>query len=233
MNQELYPAPFILASLLTSYPDEGFVENISILLENEGINLPDSLNSSLQDLLKYEERLADLRSEYIEIFDHSKVQNPLYETEYGRERAMFKANELSDIAGFYQAFGFEMDDNGTHELQDHISVELEFYSLLMMKANFLTEAGDQEGAEIVTDAMRKFLESHLGRFVSSIGERPGVQSSSFYSSLMKWCSDVVAAESERLGVSPEKATWFASQAETEEVACGATVALGTCNKQRH
>lgn len=230
MSQVLYPTPFILASLLTSYPDEGFVENVSILLEDESINLPDPLNSSVQEILRSAERLADLKSEYIEIFDHSKVQNPLYETEYGRERAMFKANELSDIAGFYRAFGFEMDENGTHELQDHVSVELEFYSLLMMKVNFLNEAGDQEGAEIVTDAMRKFLESHLGRFVSSIGERPGVQSSPFYSSLIKWCADVVASESERLGVNPEKATWFASQAETEEVACGATVAMGTCNK---
>jgi nitrate reductase assembly molybdenum cofactor insertion protein NarJ len=58
---------------------------------------------------------------------------------------MFKATELSDIAGFYRAFGFEMNQEGDRDMVDHISVELEFYSLLMMKYLYLNKANDLMG----------------------------------------------------------------------------------------
>lgn len=218
------PGPFVLASLLSSYPDLEFSEGVRFFLQDEQVQIPQLLRELVQKAIANEDSLNDLRSEYIAIFDHAKNLNPLYETEYGRERAMFKANELADIAGFYHAFGFELDqENGTREMPDHISVELEFYSLLMMKHLFLQEEDDFNGCEIVFDGMKKFMESHLGRFVSAIIDRPGVVESEFYYNVFVWIKSIVEAECGRLQISPDKATWFASQTEGEKMCCGDSV----------
>ncbi|HMN67742.1 MAG TPA: molecular chaperone TorD family protein [Bdellovibrionales bacterium] len=219
------PGPFVLASILTSYPDSDFQSSLKELLDDESISLPRELNEKLRELSLSESAVDDLRSDYISIFDQSKSLNPLYETEYGRERAMFKATELSDIAGFYRAFGFEMDLEGGRDMVDHISVELEFYSLLMMKLLYLEESDELSGCEIVLDGMRKFMESHLGRFVTAIIERDGVQSSHVYRGIFKWVEEVVTLECDRIEVSPEVAKWFSAQGEAEEVCCGGTVEI--------
>ena len=102
MNQLISsPTPFLLASLVTSYPDVNFAEYTAMVLSDDKLTLPEEVRWRIEQSLKSESMLDDLRSEYIDVFDRSKELNPLYETEYGRERSMFKANELSDIAGFY------------------------------------------------------------------------------------------------------------------------------------
>lgn len=224
-NKNIMPGSFVLASILTSYPDSDYQKSISELLEDESISLPTELKVRLEHLVMNPSSIDDLRSEYIAIFDQAKSLNPLYETEYGRERAMFKANELSDIAGFYRAFGFEMNQEGDRDMVDHISVELEFYSLLLMKCLYLQQAQDLNGCEIVHDGMKKFMDSHLGRFVPAILERDGVKASETYSGIFAWVEEVVAAECLRIGVSPETAKWFSSQAEGENMCCGGTVAM--------
>jgi len=227
MIESISPVQFLLASLLTSYPDEGFKSIVETLFEDENLRLPTALRGQIADALATANKLDDLRSEYIFVFDQSKELNPLYETEYGRERAMFKANELADIAGFYRAFGFEMGgEDGTPEMPDHVSVEFEFYSLLLMKYGYLADNRDEAGCAIVADAQKKFLREHLGRFVPAIAERPGVVASPFYSALFGWCSEVVRAEAARIGVELERATWFSNQAEKDDVCCGATVTMG-------
>lgn len=226
MKNEISSGNFVLASLLCSYPDGWFADSVKELLTEEEIILPIELREKIEKLLDSASALDDLRSEYIAIFDHSKIINPLYETEYGRERAMFKANELSDIAGFYLAFGFELDnDEGVREMIDHISVELEFYGLMMMKYLKLQSLSDATGCEIVNDGMKKFMNDHLGRFSESICGRPGVQASEFYLGVFEWISMIVKQECGRLGVAPEKITWLASQVEDEKMSCGATVAM--------
>ncbi len=224
-EQKIKPGPFVLASLLTSYPDLDFQSAVTELLQDENITVPELLKKDLSYFLQSTEKLDELRSDYIEIFDHSKSLNPLYETEFGRERAMFKANELSDIAGFYRAFGFEMDQDGAREMVDHVSVELEFYSLLQMKHLYLQEMFDMDGCEIVHDAMKKFMDAHLGRFVPAILERQGVQNSTIYKQVFSWVQNTVDNECSRLGVKPERATWFSSQVADENVCCGGTVAI--------
>ena len=222
-NNQLNYAPFVLSSVLLSYPDESFHESVATLLEDNGLSINQNLRFQLENILCSESRLSDLRSEYISIFDHSKELNPLYETEYGRERAMYKANELSDIAAFYRAFGFEVGTDIAREMPDHIAVELEFYAILMMKYDHLRQLKDNEGVQIVDDAMKKFIADHLGRFPRAICDRPGVQSSEFYSAAMNWCSEVIESEAQRLNVTPEKASWYVSQKENETVSCGDTV----------
>ncbi len=232
-NETSAPA-FILASLLSAYPDEGFAENVGLILEDEQFSneaLQNSLGDQLieirakaGDVLGSPAALDDLRSEYIDLFDRGKQVTSLYETEYGRERAMVKGNELVDIAGFYRAFGLETGGEGVQaEMIDHVSVELEFYALMVMKSEALADSSETEGAEIVLDARKKFLKSHLGRFVGAICERPGVIESPFYSAVFKFCRELVADECRRLEVEVESEQWISSQAEVGDISCGGSV----------
>lgn len=208
----LKPAPFVLASILTAYPMEQASENISILLEDENVNMPEDLKSLI---LKNSsgESFLDLQSEYISIFDSGRTANPIYETEYDRRRAMAKGNELGDIAGFYNAFGFSLDPTAEGmEMLDHVSIELEFYSLMLMKQIHLMEAKDQQGVDIVEDGRKKFLQAHLGRFVGAIGRRPGVESSEFYSKVFTWAANLVDEECKNLNLTVEPADWIESEA---------------------
>lgn len=225
-TQNTDPGAFVLASVLTAYPDDRFVDSINILRNDKSVRLSDSLSDLIEKVIQEPGHLDNLRSEYIAIFDQSRDLKPLYETEYGRERSIFKASELSDIAGFYRAFGFEMDEAGTKDMVDHVSVELEFYALLLMKLHALNEQGNAEGAEIVLDGMKKFMDSHLGRFVPAILERIAETEAGHYKEIFSWVNEVVTEECSRLGVAPEMAHWLCSQAEQDNVCCGSTVPLG-------
>ncbi len=224
---------FVLASLIAAYPDERFQENITLLLESGDVEKIageqvrksfGDIRSRLTDLLDDPQSLDDLRSEYIDSFDRGRQVNSLYETEYGRERAMVKGTQLVDIAGFYRAFGLETGGEGVQaEMIDHVAVELEFYALLALKSALLNETSDQNGIEIVLDARKKFLKSHLGRFVSAICERPGVSASPFYSAAFKYCRDLVLDECHRLGIEIEPESWISGQSEPAEMSCGGSV----------
>ncbi|MBW7874606.1 MAG: molecular chaperone TorD family protein [Candidatus Cloacimonetes bacterium] len=212
------PGPFVLASVLSGYPDQNYLVCVSELLKDKDFEILQPLQNKLEQLIGNKDfNVEELSSEYLSIFDLSKSLNPLYETEYGRERSMFKTNELSDIAGFYKAFGFDFVD-GT-EMIDHVSVELEFYSLMMMKLIYLQNEKDLEGVAIVSDGMLKFMRDHLGRFVSSILLRPRVMESQYYSCVFQWIEQLVLQECKRLNINPELQGWFSVSQAEEEVSC--------------
>lgn len=201
------PAPFVLASLLTSYPMEFIPECVPIILQDIGTKIPDDLRALILERTS-EKNLQDLQSEYIALFDNGRTSNPVYETEYDRRRAMAKGAELADIAGFYKAFNFEIDISlDGMEMLDHVGVELEFHALMLMKEQHLTEANDALGAEIVGRAIRGFLKAHLGRFVGAIARRPGVRNSGFYGPVFMWCSRLVDDECRRMNLEIVPADW--------------------------
>lgn len=213
---ETNPAPFVLASVLMSYPMDNISKSIPVLLEDENIKISNELRSLIIKNTS-EENIQDLQSEYIAIFDNGRDANPIYETEYDRRRAMAKGNELSDIAGFYTAFGFELDTAGEGmEMLDHVGIELEFYSLLLMKQLHLMEIKDPQGIATVEDGRKKFLKAHLGRFVGAISRRPGVIGSEFYSHVFNWGAQLVEAECKRLDLVVEPADWVDSEVIKEE-----------------
>ena len=228
---------FLVSSLITGYPDDEVAENLKILLEDEEVDQScSSVDSELWSELKTklclafssEEQIQNLRSAYIDIFDRGQSANPPYESDYCQNQAMSKGVELADLAGFYRAFGLDFGVEGSaREMLDHISLELEFYSYLLMKQNALSEKGDQEGVEIVLDARKKFLSDHLGRFVGAIGERPGVAGHHFYSSVYSWCNKLITKECKELEIQPIPAAFFGQKnKEPETMSCGT---IGDCS----
>ncbi len=228
LKLNLKPAPFVLASALMSYPMNDNTENIRTLLGDAEVEMPEELKNMIMSKTSTE-NIQDLQSEYISIFDNGRDSNPICETEYDRRRALGKGNELSDIAGFYHAFGFELDSKADGmEMLDHVGIELEFYSLLLMKQLHLQENKDQQGVEIVEDGRKKFLQAHLGRFVGAIGHRPGVRNSEFYSQVFNWGAKLVEDECKALNLEITPADWIDSEkTKDEDMNC---MAQGSCVK---
>jgi len=128
--------------------------------------LPYSLRTVPERLLKYKELAAafsypkkeELRLEYDRLFRLSEIW--LYGAEYTAENEFQRVKELSDISGFYRAFGLQVDK----ERPDALSCELEFMHYLIYKEFYALKKNiskAQEKAGICRDARKKFFETHL------------------------------------------------------------------------
>ena len=129
---------------------------------------------------------------------HSKV--PPYETEYGTETLFQQPQQLSDLSGFFAAFGLKLN-SGEHERVDHISCQCEFLSFLARKEAYALEKNDLTMLEETRKAQKLFLKDHLGRFAPSFSnlltrEAPG----SFYAALGELCRKFVVLECARFGI---------------------------------
>ncbi len=231
----------LFASLLSAYPDDNFMTQVGSLLNDTDLVefcssvFPEewaALEKHLVFLFENTEELENLRSDFIDIFERGRESNPLYETEYGRARALVKGNDLTDIAGFYKAFGFTLgtDDDAPRDMVDHISIELEFYALLLMKEYALLEDKNQEGVEIVADARSKFLKDHIGRFVGTLKGRPGVVSHPFYRDTFEFVHAFLNEECSRMNVIPDPIEWIDSKLESETMGCGSLKCLSDFEK---
>lgn len=110
------------------------------------------LVSEPRPFFKDEGECKKRRGEYDHLFRHSEIW--LYGAEYIAENEFQRARILSDIAGFYKAFGLETDK----DRPDMLVSELEFmYYLLYKEIN----APDNQKAAICQDAQRKFFNEHL------------------------------------------------------------------------
>lgn len=116
----------------------------------------DAFFSLFSDLSGERERLV---SEYDALFRRGAIC--LYGAERTAENEFRRAIELSDIMGFYRAFGVQPD----RERPDAMALELEFMHLLCFKLiNALRESEDPCGrvrAALCRDAQRKFFARHL------------------------------------------------------------------------
>jgi len=212
---------FLLASVLAAYPGPQFEPHVRALIDEPGLLISEALKNTIVACLN-PSQIDDLRSEYIDVFERGRGSHSLYETEYGRARALVKGSELADISGFYHAFGFELSSVSSQEKEmlDHVAVELEFYSLLLMKQCTLEDLGNEEGVSIVLDARKKFLQDHLGRFTGAITQRPQIKASAFYSQIFSFCDTLVSQECQLLDVGVVPATWLDNEKESsDEVQC--------------
>lgn len=235
VNQE-YPAAFLLASLVCSYPDENFSEYVRTVLDNPEAEKrldeasPKSwplVRSYLLEIVSDSEALRELQALYVEVFERVRPGVSLYETEYGLGRSLAKGPELLDIARYYEAFGFTMgDENSSYEMVDHLAVELEFYALMGMKLQALALELDEEGVSIVDEGRRNFMKNHLGTFSRSILARETLQISEFYFQAINCIDDLISQECQRLGIEQNQKEWQDNLlTEEEEMTCGATGCL--------
>lgn len=98
---------------------------------------------------------------------------PMNEIEYGDIKAdpLFQPHRLADLGAFYAAFGLEMTPDAA-ERQDHISIELEFMSVLAAKEAYALEYQiEDEKAALCRDAQKMFLREHLGRWTPAFTRR--------------------------------------------------------------
>ncbi len=130
---------------------------------------PASFADAARELTKRFELDAwnDFHHSYVECFGHTvRGDCPMNEIEYADIKAdpLFQPHRLADISAFYVAFGLEMAPDAA-ERQDHISIELEFLSVLAAKEAYAMERQfDDEKIDLCREARKKFLREHLGRW---------------------------------------------------------------------
>ncbi len=126
----------------------------------------DELFSFFPDLLSEKEKLC---LEYDKLFRANEVW--LYGTEYISTNEFQKSNKLSDIMGFYRAFGIEPGN----DRPDLLSSELEFMYYLIfkkLKASEIKEDDEaDERASICLDAQKKFFSKYLWLSAKKISEK--------------------------------------------------------------
>ena len=116
----------------------------------------------------------DFHYTFVACFGHTvRGDCPMNEIEYGDIKAdpLFQPHRLADLGAFYAAFGLEMTSDAA-ERQDHISIELEFMSVLAAKEAYALEHQlEDEHAAVCREAQKKFLREHLGRWTPAFSRR--------------------------------------------------------------
>lgn len=116
----------------------------------------------------------DFHHTFVACFGHTvRGDCPMNEIEYGDIKAdpLFQPHRLADLGAFYAAFGLEMTPDAA-ERQDHISIELEFMSVLAAKEAYALEHQlEDEHAAVCREAQKKFLREHLGRWTPAFSRR--------------------------------------------------------------
>jgi putative dimethyl sulfoxide reductase chaperone len=162
--------------------------------------LPDDLADRTRRLAATAETLGldALRESFVAQFGHVAMSDaPAYETLYAGAEVFAQAATLADVAGFYRAFGVEPSD-GLHEAPDHVSLELEFVGLLVLRAAIAPTA---EARETTLSACRSFLNEHLGRWAPLFFERVK-RGGGFLSDAAALADRLVALQCARCGATP-------------------------------
>ncbi len=142
----------------------------------------------------------DLCREYDHLFRVREIW--LYGAEYTSKTEFQRANYLSDIMGFYRAFGLETDK----DRPDLLSNELEFMYYVIFKRLHLSKSphidDSQEKTETCLSAERKFFSEHLYPAAVPIAEAILEQTSnSFYKEMAQGMIEFLEKEKILLGES--------------------------------
>jgi len=141
----------------------------------------------------------NIMAEYDRLFRAGVVW--LYGAEHLAENEFQRANILSDIMGFYMAFGMEPDK----ERPDSITCEMEFMYGLILKRDRANQlpADDQskEKSDVCLNAEKKFFIQHLEPPAVLIAEKIISQTENrFYVNIAKDMLEFLASEREHFGL---------------------------------
>jgi TorA maturation chaperone TorD len=113
-------------------------------------------------------RIPTLQKAHRRVFPHVESGDcPSHETAYTGQNIFQETQDLSDLAGFFRAFGLELAER---ERPDHISVELEFMYVLTYKEGYALLHHGGEKARLCRIVQRKFMDDHLGRWMPRFAE---------------------------------------------------------------
>ncbi len=145
--------------------------------------------------------LEALQGSFGHLFGHTvRGAVPSYETEYGEDSLFQPPREMSDLGGFYEAFGLRLRPL-EHERIDHISCECEFMLFLARKEAYALVTDDAGMLEETRRATRLFLRDHLGRWAPAFGRRLAREDGrGFYGALGDLLVAFVTHECVRVGV---------------------------------
>lgn len=207
------------------YPTDNWLEDVPalepILRELESQDPPSSRGTLFLPEF-YSLSLAELQLEYRRAL--GVTGSLCYETEYGLPHEFRQSQELADIAGFYNAFGFRVGGQ-VRERPDHLAMELEFMYVLAIKEAHAAAGnpGRADDASICADAQRKFLRDHLGRWVNLFAERVTKNTpDGVYQQLAAFAVAFVRADAERMGaeVQARSLTQVLPTPPPEDLVCG-------------
>ncbi|MBI4537365.1 MAG: molecular chaperone TorD family protein [candidate division NC10 bacterium] len=144
--------------------------------------------------------LAGLQTSFRRLFGHTaRAGVPPYETEYGGDSLFQPPQEMSDLAGFYRAFGLVLQPS-EHERIDHISCECEFLLFLARKEAYAFVRDEAASLEETHRADRFFLRHHLGQWGPAFGRRLAREDrGGFYAALGGLLEAFVTSECVRVG----------------------------------
>jgi DMSO reductase family type II enzyme chaperone len=165
----------------------GFREEVDALVSALPYEIGDDLDAAaLSEAGEY----VEFQSEYMRLFDIGPVRPPcpLYGGEWGGARK----RSMEEALRFYRFFGLKMDEE-THELPDHVTVELEFMKVIAF-AEGMARAREKDALPFLR-AERDFLDRHLGRWFPMLRRKlPTQQPSPFYDALTRLTAAVLASD---------------------------------------
>jgi TorA maturation chaperone TorD len=135
-----------------------------------------------------------LQNEYALLFGHtlSKDTAP-YEMEHLKNKEVFALTQgLADIQGFYKAFGVEVDAG---ERADHIAIESEFLSFLLLKESLAVENQQPDNEKVSRQAQKDFWKDHYGWWTPKFASRMQQhQADGFYRFVADFFADFLESE---------------------------------------
>ncbi len=190
-----------------TYPTSAVLEQLKARwaeLLNAGLPWPDGVRQPFEQTMRLVHS-ADgegLEREHIRLFGPAG-RCSLHETAYGDAgRLLGKATQLADISGFYLAFGLQPTPMDTHP-EDHITLELEFMSVLALKEAYAVVEGWTEQLEVTREAQGKFVQDHFGTWIDGFVEHLDTcEPHPFYAALGEAVQRLTRADVARLHVTP-------------------------------
>lgn len=131
---------------------------------------------------------------------------PPYEMYFSGSHIWQQTQDLSDISGFYKAYGIEVEeDKASNRRWDHVAVELEFLHFLTYKLAYAIENHGDDKQEACLSGKKKFLNAHIGRWIYAFSKSVWKKSpEAFYRHASKLANSFVHLEMKNLNVDAEE-----------------------------